>query len=170
LLGRQPLSPRSKAIINIGIAAIYVAAVKLGFTMAFTAEQVTPVWPPTGLSLAVLLLLNNGDDRDIRVWPGIFLGAFAANITTHEPFMVAAGIATGNTLEAVAAEWALRRVSVPGGGSDAVNRLRYALGIVVFGALASTIISATIGVTRCFRSSSGLRSGSASPARPSRTC
>ena len=68
--------------------------------MAFTAEQVTLVWPPTGLSLAALLMI------DIKVWPGVFLGAFVANITTHEPLIVASGIAMGNTLEAVTAAWA----------------------------------------------------------------
>jgi MASE1 protein len=64
-------------------------------------------------------------------------------VTTHEPFLVAAGIATGNTLEAVAAAWAVRRFV---GTGNAVNWLRYAIGLVVLGALASTIISATIGV------------------------
>src|SRR6266404_4824491 len=79
------------------VAAIYFATAKLGLTMAFTAEQVTLVWPPAGLALASLLLLGN------RVWPGILLGAFVANITTHEPFAVALAIATGNTLEALVA-------------------------------------------------------------------
>ena len=94
---RQPLNSRSTLV---AIAAIYVAAAKFGFTMAFTAEQVTLVWPPTGLSLAALLMI------DIKVWPGVFLGAFVANITTHEPLIVASGIAMGNTLEAVTAAWA----------------------------------------------------------------
>src|SRR4051794_35505919 len=79
------------------VAAIYIVAAKFGLTMAFTAEQVTLVWPPTGLSLAAILLL--GTD----VWPGIFAGALIANITTHEPFGVAFAIAAGNTLEALAA-------------------------------------------------------------------
>ena len=147
---RASLAVRSRFVINVGIAAVYVAAAKFGFTMAFTAEQVTLVWPPTGLALAALLLLSNndnagdGDNRVSSVWPGVFLGAFVANITTHEPFGVAAGIATGNTLEAVAAAWAIRRFV---GTGHAINWLRYAMGLVIFGALASTVISATIGVT-----------------------
>src|SRR5207248_272782 len=87
----------------LAIAALYVIAAKFGFTMAFTAEQVTLVWPPTGLALAAILLLGNG------VWPGIFVGAFVANITTHEPFAVALAIAAGNTLEAVIAASLIRR-------------------------------------------------------------
>jgi len=118
------------------VAAVYVVAAKFGFTMAFTAEQVTLVWPPTGLALASLLVL--GAD----VWPGIFLGAFLANITTHETLAVALGIASGNTLEAVAAAWLIRRyVGMP------VSRswLRSMLAILALGALASTTIGATIG-------------------------
>ena len=124
--------------VSLAVAVVYVIAAKFGFTMAFTAEQVTLVWPPTGLSLAALLLL--GAD----VWPGVFLGAFLANITTHEPAAVALGVAIGNTLEAVVAAWLIRRyVGTP------ISRswLRCTLGIVALGALASTTISATIGMT-----------------------
>jgi integral membrane sensor domain MASE1 len=71
--------------------------------MAFVAEQVTAVWPPTGIALAALLL------SDYRLWPGVALGAFLANATTHAPPAVAFGIAVGNTLEAVSGAWMLRR-------------------------------------------------------------
>ena len=124
--------------VALAIAAVYVAAAKFGFTMAFTAEQVTLVWPPTGLALAALLLV--GPD----VWPGIFLGAFLANITSHEPLAVALGVATGNTLEAVLAAWLVRRyVRMPFSRSW----LRCTLAIIGFGAMASTMVSATIGMT-----------------------
>ena len=89
---------RNKLIrVTLALAVSYVIAAKFGFTMAFTAEQVTLVWPPSGLALAALLLLG------MDVWPGVFLGAFVANVTTHEPALVALDIAAGNTLEAVAA-------------------------------------------------------------------
>ena len=129
---------RSKLIgLPLAVATLYVIAAKFGFTMAFTAEQVTLVWPPTGLALAALLLLGN------RVWPGIFLGAFVANITTHEPFAAALAIAAGNTLEAVIAASLIRRYV---GTPLSRSWLRCTLGVVVFGAIASTIVSATIGV------------------------
>ena len=52
-------------------------------------------------------------------------------------------IATGNTLEAIAAAYLLRRFTGLGASLD---RLRHALGLVVFGALLSTMLGATIGV------------------------
>src|SRR5437867_13039501 len=77
------------------VAAVYFGAAKLGLTMALVAEQVTAVWPPTGIALAALVLFGN------RLWPGIALGAFLSNPTAHEPLASACGIALGNTLEAV---------------------------------------------------------------------
>jgi diguanylate cyclase (GGDEF)-like protein/PAS domain S-box-containing protein len=128
---------RSRLLVYLTLATIYVAAAKFGFTMAFAAEQVTLVWPPAGLSLAALVILG-GD-----VWPGVFLGAFIANVTSHEPPLVALAVAAGNTFEAVAAAVFVRRL---GGGVSSSNWLRCAIGLVVGGALVSTIVSATVGV------------------------
>ncbi len=128
---------RSALAIAAVTAVVYVAAAKLGFTMAFTADQVTLVWPPTGLALAALLLYGR------QAWAGVFIGAFIANATAHETLPVAFVIATGNTLEAIAAAYLLRRFTGLGGSLD---RLRHALGLVVFGALLSTMLGATIGV------------------------
>src|SRR5262245_52631996 len=86
------------------VAAVYVGAAKLGLTMALVAEQVTVVWPPTGIALAALLLFG------YRIWPGIALGAFLANATASAPLHMAAGIALGNTLEALAGAWMLSRL------------------------------------------------------------
>jgi diguanylate cyclase (GGDEF)-like protein/PAS domain S-box-containing protein len=131
------MNNKSRPLVLLTLAAIYAAAANFGFTMAFTADQVTLVWPPTGLSLAALVIVG------IDAWPGVFLGAFVANVTNHEPALVALGIATGNTLEAVAAAFFVRRAVE---ASHATNWLRYALGIVVGGALVSTVFSATTGV------------------------
>jgi diguanylate cyclase (GGDEF)-like protein/PAS domain S-box-containing protein len=131
--------PTRSALITAAVTAgVYVGAAKLGFTMAFTATQVTLVWPPTGIALAALLLYGRA------AWPGVLLGAFLANVTAQETPVVAACIAIGNTLEAVSAAYLLRRFT---GLSSSLDRLRHALGLVVFGALLSTMIGATIGVT-----------------------
>ena len=83
--------PTRSALVTAAVTAIvYVAAAKLGFTMAFTAEQVTLVWPPTGLALAALLLYGR------QAWPGVLVGAFIANATAHETLPVAFLIAIGN--------------------------------------------------------------------------
>src|SRR4029079_17689078 len=102
----------------------------------FVAEQVTVVWPPTGIALAALVVFGP------RLWPGIALGAFAANATANETLATAAAIATGNTLEGVAAAWMLRRLDF----RPQLDRLRDVRALTAAGALVSPIVSATIGV------------------------
>jgi len=117
------------------IAAVYHVSAQLGFTLAVVAEQVTTVWPPTGIALAAVVLLGPG------VWPGILAGAFLANLATNEPAGVAAAIAAGNTLEALAAGWLLRR----SGFDHGLERIRDVLALVALAAAGSTMVSATIG-------------------------
>src|SRR5262245_21981994 len=111
---RVPGRARAKPVLRRGrasyavqvafLAAVSFGAAKRGLTMAFVAEQVTAVWPPTGIALAALLLFG------YRLWPGIALGAFLANATANAPLGSATGIALGNTLEALAGAWMLRRL------------------------------------------------------------
>lgn len=119
------------------VAIAYFAAARLGLSLAFAAEQVTVVWPPTGIALAALLLIGR------VAAPGIWLGALAANFTIGEPLVTAFGIATGNTLEALTAVWLLRRVGFDG----ALDRLRDVLALLGLGAALAPAVSATLGVT-----------------------
>ena len=68
---------------------------KLGLQLASINPSASPIWPPTGLALAAVLLWG------LRVWPAIFIGAFAANVTTAGTLETSALIAIGNTLEGV---------------------------------------------------------------------
>jgi signal transduction histidine kinase/integral membrane sensor domain MASE1/ActR/RegA family two-component response regulator len=84
------------------VTVIYFAAAKLGLSLASINANVSPVWPPTGVAIAAVLLLG------YRIWPAILLGAFLANLFTPVPIATAAGIAAGNTLEALSAGVLLR--------------------------------------------------------------
>jgi len=79
-----------------------------------------------------------------RVWPGLALGAFFANLTTAGSVATSCAIATGNTLEALIGAWTMRRFA---GGQRAFERPHDILRYVLTTALASTAVSATIGVT-----------------------
>ncbi|MGQ0652092.1 MAG: MASE1 domain-containing protein, partial [Betaproteobacteria bacterium] len=59
--------------------------------------------PPAGIALATLWLARPA------LWPGVWLGAAAANFTVDGALAAAAAIATGNTLEALAGAWLARR-------------------------------------------------------------
>ena len=128
---------RRLAVAAIALAVVYVAAARLGFQVAFLAEQVTTVWAPTGIAQAALLLWGR------RLWPAVWLGAFIANASTTAPLWTAAVIATGNTLEAVVTAWLLRRDPAFDPG---LRRLRDTARLIVVGAMVATLISATVGV------------------------
>jgi PAS domain S-box-containing protein len=119
------------------LAAVYYGAARLGLKLGFV-EQVSAIWPPTGIALAAVLLYG--------YWslPGIALGALLANVTAHEPLWTACAIAIGNMLEAFSAAWLLRTVA---GFDPALGRLRDVLALVFLAAGLSTAVSATIGVT-----------------------
>jgi signal transduction histidine kinase/integral membrane sensor domain MASE1 len=138
MLVRRP-SPhvRRQVLTGLLITAAYVLAAKLGFRVAFVAEQVTTVWPPTGLAEASLILWGRS------LWPAIWLGAFIANVNASVPIWVAAAVATGNTLESFAVASLLSRIR---GFDPALRRVRDALAFAVAGGILATAISATIGV------------------------
>lgn len=119
------------------LAIVYLVAARAGLTMDAVAGFATLVWAPSGLALATLLILGPG------LWAGVFIGAFLANLLTGAPIPVALGIGAGNTLEAVLAVYALRRIP---GFQVSLERLTDVIGLIVLAAGLSTMVSATIGV------------------------
>src|SRR4030095_10748841 len=113
---------------------IYFAAARFGLSLAFLHPNVSPVWPPTGVALAAVLLFG------YRIWPAIFLGAVLANLLTPVSIATAFGIAVGNTLEALSGALLLRFL----GFHDSLDRAKDVLKFVV-AALCCTTVSATIG-------------------------
>src|SRR2546430_2813849 len=87
----------------LALAAAYFVVAKIGLRYATIGPSISPVWPPTGLAVAALVLLGPG------YWPAILVGAFLANAATSIPVLAAAGIACGNATEAPLAAYLLRR-------------------------------------------------------------
>lgn len=119
------------------LCAVYFGAARLGLALDAVSGFATLVWPPTGIALAALLT------RGYRLWPGVAAGAFFVNLSVGAPPAAAAGIAVGNTLEALAAVGLLRRLV---GFRSRLDRLQDVLALIVLAALLSTMISATLGV------------------------
>ena len=85
------------------VAALYFVAAKGSLEFASINPSATPIWPPTGLALAAVML------RSYRTLPGIFIGAFVANATTAGGPIASAVIALGNSLEAFVAALLMSR-------------------------------------------------------------
>jgi integral membrane sensor domain MASE1/anti-sigma regulatory factor (Ser/Thr protein kinase) len=121
---------------GVALALAYFGSAKLGLAFAFETPSTTAIWPPTGIALAALVLGGR------RLWPGVAAGALAANLTTDVPLYTAAGIALGNTLEAVVGASLLRW----SGFRPTLRRLRDIFALIVLAGTVSTAVSATIGV------------------------
>jgi PAS domain S-box-containing protein len=128
--------------LSLLIAIVYFAGAELGLSLASVHENVTPVWPPTGIAIASLLIFGP------RVWPGVFLGALAANLLTSIPLASTFGIAIGNTLEAIVA-WSLLQRSK--GWRKSFDSVGDVVTFVVYAAVLAPLVSATIGgLSVCF--------------------
>jgi len=118
------------------VAVVYFAGAELGLSLASLHQNVTPVWPPTGIAIAAVLIFGP------RVLPGVFLGALAANLYTSLPIPFTFGIATGNTLEALIAGFLLSRSKR---WRNSFNSVGEVLTFVVYAAVLAPLASATIG-------------------------
>jgi signal transduction histidine kinase len=91
--------------LQIGIVAVlYFGAAWLGHALAFTGTTALAVWPSSGIAFALLVLMGR------QVWPGIAMGALAANLlafwnqqglSQYALIAVSVSIALGQTGEAV---------------------------------------------------------------------
>ncbi|MES4891114.1 MASE1 domain-containing protein [Streptomyces sp. NPDC096012] len=122
----------------LAVAACYYAAGRLGLLRELSVEGavVTPIYPPTGVAVAALLILG------LPCWPGITLGALfvVLSLTGFRPDVL--GTLFGNTAAPVCAVLLLRRA---GFRSD-LSRLRDGVALVFLAALAAMLISSTVGV------------------------
>jgi hypothetical protein len=118
--------------------AAYLAAAKVGLILAFIHASASAVWPPTGIAIAIFLVLG------LRMWPAIFSGAFVANVTTAGSVATSLGIALGNTLEGLLAASLVNRFA---GGRHAFDRPEDVVKYAALAGMGSTMVSATVGVT-----------------------
>src|SRR5262252_3776207 len=124
-------------LVCTAVAAGYFAAGWLGLSLATVNPSATPVWAPAGIAMAAILRLG------YRVWPAIAIGAFLVNVATSHAVVMSIGIAAGNTLEAVVC---LRLVTSFAPQSPWFRRPADVFAFTALAAMASTLVSATIGV------------------------
>jgi len=134
-------------LLNGIIAVVYLVTAKLSLMLAFEQTSSSPVWPPAGFGLAAVLLLG------CRVWPGILLGVFIANVTvfvgnqaeatTITIALTSLCIAVGSTLEPLAGAFLFRRLI---GLKNTMDRGQDAFAFAAVGAL-SCLASSIIGPT-----------------------
>jgi signal transduction histidine kinase/integral membrane sensor domain MASE1/CheY-like chemotaxis protein len=134
-------------VVILVLAAVYLCSGRLGLMLAIPPGVASPVWPPSGLALAAVMLLGTW------VWPGIWIGSFVLNsislmalpnLGPGAVLATAAAIATGSTLQPLVGAVVLRRVI---GDRHPLERTRDALCFAALGAVFGCLISATVGVS-----------------------
>jgi PAS domain S-box-containing protein len=138
-------SPRGSLLGDLArlfvVAGAYFLLAKLGLQLASINPSASPIWPPTGLAFAAVILSG------LRIWPAILVGAFAANVTTAGTLETSAVIAVGNTLEGVVGGYLIGRWC---GGSHAFETPARVAKFAIVCAGLPTMISATIGVATLY--------------------
>jgi signal transduction histidine kinase/integral membrane sensor domain MASE1 len=130
------------------LAAAYGIAGRLGLLLAIPPGYATMLWLPSGLALVGVLM------GGARMWPGIWLGSFMANIgpafdgTNAATLLTSAAIPTsigvGAVVQAlVGASLVHRYVGFP----STLTEARKIGALLILGGPVSCLISATVGVT-----------------------
>ena len=118
------------------LGAVYGVTAFLSLRLALVEDNVTPLWPPTGIAVAALLLFGT------RLWPGIALAAFIVNLPITPSPLAAAVTAAGNTIAPIVVVWILHEV----GFRTELDRIRDVVTLLVVAPMGMAV-SATIGAT-----------------------
>lgn len=132
-----PMTPTRWVATLLGVGVVYFGAGLLGLSFASVNASASPVWPPTGIAIAAILLFGP------RIWPALLAGAFLFNVYTAGTAATSLSIAAGNTLEGLIGAGLTKRFS---GGRAAFLQ---PAGILKFSLLFVPIAaatSATIGI------------------------
>ena len=87
------------------VVASYFGLAEVELVLPSINPTATPLWPPSGFALALLLL------RGYRIWPAILLGSFFSHTVVARSLLAAGFIGVGTLLAALAGTWLINRWS-----------------------------------------------------------
>ena len=133
---------------NLILAIIYFLTAKLGQIFAISPGNITPVWIPSGIILAAVLMKGH------RVWIGIFLGAFAGNVFSYfntdsvqtiiNSLIAGTANGIGDALCAVVGGFLILKTTKT---NFPFTKTEYLFKFLIFGVVIGALISAFFGVT-----------------------
>ncbi len=132
------------------LALAYLGTGWLGLQLAQPPGYATAIWPPSGISLALLLLWGRG------LWPGVWLGSLLLNCAvgykvggglSPQSVLVAVAIASGSSLQAVCGATLIRRHV---GWPTMLDSGRDVLSFMLLGGVLSCVIAASVGTATLY--------------------
>ena len=139
-------SDASRSLLVGKTAAIYYLLGVLGLSFGVPPGYASPIFPSAGFAVAILLYSNR------LAWPGIWLGSAILNLwvawnqggITTTNALAAAAIATGSTLQAVAACCLLQRFVA---GWRRLETTHEVVSCLVLAGPVASLVSASVGVS-----------------------
>ncbi len=121
----------SNIVLILAVAGSYFTSGRIGQILALPPGYVSPIWPASGIALAMVLLFG------YRVLPGVFLGSFLNNLllfpagfTLHFSllaYLSSFGIGVGATLEAFAGAYLVQHFTALAPFNTAYNVFKFIL-------------------------------------------
>ena len=129
-----PNSRRDLAQSLLVVAGVFLAG-QLGLRITDLHPPVSPIWPPTGVAIAALILLG------YRVWPEILIAAFLICESASTPLKASIGISIGETVGVLAGAYLVNKFAR---GIKAFDTAHGVFKFVLFASVVSPAIAATI--------------------------
>jgi len=130
------------------VAILYIIAARIGQIYAISPGNVTPIWIPSGLMIALSLYLGP------RIWPGIFIGAFSGNAWAYFSFeslsvsLSAIGAGLFNGIGDVISTLGVARIIFYFAKTDyPVTSIRELAWYIYWGVVCGSLVSAIFGVS-----------------------
>ena len=87
------------------VAASYIGLAESALLLPAINPAATPLWPPTGFALALVLL------RGYRIWPAILVGSLSPYLMADRSLLELGSVGIGTLLAAFAGTWLISRWS-----------------------------------------------------------
>ncbi len=133
------------------VTLLYFITGRLGLLLSTDNGHATLIWPPSGIALAAVLIFG------FRIWPAIFLGAFATNMAAGSDYMSFLEfdrlqpqnllIAIGNTSQALITVWLLKRFNCY---ETSLTRLTDILKFYLIAGPVGCLVAASVGATSLY--------------------
>jgi len=146
---KKSQQPIFRWFLNLFLIFVILVNAQIGCQLGIPGESyaVSAVWPPTGFSLAALLLFG------YWVWPGIFLGNFCNSIfllfasnSIESSIIVASCTAIGSTLQALVAAYIILKYAA----EPFCNSVKDLIIFLLPGGILPCLIASSIGVTTLY--------------------
>src|SRR3569832_847719 len=87
------------------VVAAYIGLAEAALMLPAITPAATPLWPPTGFALALMLL------RGYRIWPAILVGCLSPYLIGGRSLIESGSVGIGTVLAAFAGTWLINRWS-----------------------------------------------------------